>query len=301
MKLGIDLGGSHVGIGVIDEDGNLLESSQKGFSEEDKKDIIPVIEDYITEKIKELLCKYNIKSIGIAIPGVGKNGVILRTVNLGINNYDIANSLKSKLNINIPINVRNDAKCACLAEYSQMIKNEPNLKNKNMLFLAIGTGIGGGYIYNGNLLEGNRFEGYEFGHIVIKENGLPCKCGKTGCFERYGSILEYKNRVRQRLNISQDINSDPLREIMNERKNEFIDIENQYISDLALGISNLVNIFEPDIIVLGGGYAKFSYMFEDKLKNLLLNSSLLFNKREELDLRTANLKNDAGIIGATKT
>ena len=150
-------------------------------------------------------------------------------------------------------------------------------------------------------MEGNRFEGYEFGHIVIKENGLPCKCGKSGCFERYGSILEYKNRVRQRLNISQDINSDPLREIMNERKNEFIDIENQYISDLALGISNLVNIFEPDIIVLGGGYAKFSYMFEDKLKNLLLNSSLLFNKREELDLRTANLKNDAGIIGATKT
>ena len=85
-----------------------------------------------------------------------------------------------------PITIRNDAKCACLAEFKNMVKKDESLKNANVLFLAIGTGIGGGVIYNGKLLEGHNFEGYEFGHIVIKENGIPCKCGKSGCFEKYG-------------------------------------------------------------------------------------------------------------------
>ena len=168
-----------------------------------------------------------------------------------------------------------------------------------MLFLTIGTGIGGGVIYNGNLLEGHTFEGYELGHITIKENGIPCKCGKTGCFEKYGSILMYKNKVKERLNIPQEINGEELRNIMNSRKDEFDDINKQYVSDLALGISNLVNIFEPDVVVLGGGFTHFSYMFEEEIKNALVKSSLLFNKREDIDLRIAKLGNDAGIIGAT--
>ena len=78
-----------------------------------------------------------------------------------------------------------------------------------------------------------------------------------------------------------------------------MDINNQYISDLSLGISNLINIFEPDIVVLGGGFAHFSYMFKDKIIDSLINSSLLFNRRESFDLRVAELGNDAGMIGAS--
>ena len=167
-----------------------------------------------------------------------------------------------------------------------------------MLFLTIGTGIGGGVIYNGKLLEGHKFEGYELGHVVIKENGIPCKCGKCGCFEKYGSILEYKKNVKKRLNIPPEINADPLREIMKSRRNEIEDIDRQYMHDLALGISNFVNIFEPDLIIIGGGYTHFSYMFGDDLKDEILNSNLLFNKRESIDIRIASLGNDAGIIGS---
>ena len=190
MKIGIDLGVSHLGIGVIDEEKNIVEAYEKYFSEEDKKDITSVIENFIVETVKDLEGSYEIESIGIAIPGVAKNGVIIKTVNLGINNYDISTSLRNKLNK--PIIVRNDAKCACLAEYDNMLKNNSSLDNANIVFLGIGTGIGGGVIYNGKLLEGHTFEGYELGHMIIKPNGIACKCGKSGCFEKYGSILGYK-------------------------------------------------------------------------------------------------------------
>ena len=288
MKIGIDLGGSHIGFGVIENE-TILEKYEKDFTDEDKAHIIEVIEEYIVGKVKELEEKYDIECIGIAVPGSVKDGKILKMVNLGIYNYNIKQSLGEKLNKTI--NLRNDAKCACLAEFNDIVKKDESLKSANIVFLSIGTGIGGGVIYNGKLLEGHNFEGYEIGHMVIKESGLPCKCGKYGCFERYGSILEYKNKVKQRLNIPQDVHGDSLREIL--------DINETYISDLALGISNLVNIFEPDIIVLGGGFAHFSYMFKDKIKDTLINSTLLFNRRENIDLRIAQLGNDAGIIGAT--
>ena len=296
MKIGIDLGGSHIGIGVV-ENNTIIEKEEKAFSKEEKENIEEVIENFIVEKVNDFENKYEIESIGIAVPGSAKNGVILKTINLGIENFDIAKMLNQKLNK--PVTVRNDCKCACIAEYNNILKNEPDFKNTNMIFLGIGTGIGGGVIYNGKLLEGHTFEGYEIGHTIIKENGILCKCGKCGCFERYGSILEYKNKVKQRLNLPQELHGDPLREILEDRNEEIKDINEQYVSDLALGISNLINIFEPDIIVLGGGFAHFGYMFKDIIKNKLINSNLLYNKRNDLDLRIAKLGNDAGIIGAT--
>ena len=296
MKIGIDLGGSHIGFGVIEND-NIIEQFEKDFTDEDKAHIIEVIESYIIEKVKEIEQKYKIETIGIAVPGSVKDGIILKMVNLGIYNYNIKQKLEESLNK--PISVRNDAKCACIAEFNDIVKKDAKYSNANIVFLSIGTGIGGGVIYNGKLLEGHNFDGYEIGHMVIKDSGIPCKCGKYGCFERYGSILEYKNKVKQRLNIPQEAHGDSLREILDNNRQEILDINNQYVSDLALGISNLINIFEPDMVVLGGGFTHFSYMFKDKIKETLVNSPLLFNRRDDFDLRIAQLGNDAGIIGAT--
>ena len=296
MKIGIDLGGSHIGFGVIEND-SIIEQFEKDFTDEDKAHIVEVIESYIIEKVKEIEQKYKIETIGIAVPGSVKDGIILKMVNLGIYNYNIKQKLEESLNK--PISVRNDAKCACIAEFNDIVKKDAKYSNANIVFLSIGTGIGGGVIYNGKLLEGHNFDGYEIGHMVIKDSGIPCKCGKYGCFERYGSILEYKNKVKQRLNIPQEAHGDSLREILDNNRQEILDINNQYVSDLALGISNLINIFEPDMVVLGGGFTHFSYMFKDKIKETLVNSPLLFNRRDDFDLRIAQLGNDAGIIGAT--
>ena len=121
---------------------------------------------------------------------------------------------------------------------------------------------------------------------------------KNGCFERYGSILVYRNKVKEKLHIPPEINSDPLRAIMKQHVEEIEYLRQEYLNDLALGISNLVNIFEPDVVVLGGGFAHFAYMFMDDLKDKIVNSNLLFNKREDIDLRVAETQNDAAMLGS---
>lgn len=295
MKVGIDIGGSHMAIGVINGDNEIIKKYEKDYTIQEKENIIETIEKYVVEIIKEIKNDYNIEIIGFAVPGSTKNGIINKAVNLGIINYDIGKSINQK--VKIPVQVRNDAKCACIAEYHNMKKDSEN-KINNMVFLAIGTGIGGGVIYKGELLSGSKYDGFELGHTVIEKGGIPCKCGREGCFERYGSILEYKNKVKQRLNIPEHINAQPLRDIMNPRANEIEDLRQEYISDLALGISNLINIFEPDAVVLGGGFTHFAYMFMEDLKHRIIDSGLLFNKREDIDIRTAELQNDAAIIGS---
>ena len=294
MRVGIDIGGSHMAIGVVNNENEIIEKYERDFTQEEKNNIIPAIESHIVDELNKIRKKNSIEKIGIAIPGSTKNGIIIKAVNLGIENYDIAKSISEK--VNTPVQVINDAKSACVAEYDNLKKKGNNIEN--MLFLAIGTGIGGGVVYNGRLLTGRTYDGFEFGHTVIKENGLPCKCGKQGCFEKYGSILEYKNKVKQKLNIPPEINADPLRAIMKEHVEEIEYLRQEYLDDLAVGITNLINIFEPDTVVLGGGFVHFAYMFMDDLKDKILNKPLLFNRRDNIDLRTASLENDAAIIGS---
>ena len=293
MKFGIDLGGSHVAIGLVDDKGKIIEQYEKDFTQDEKKEIIKVTEDFIAEQIEKLKTKYNIDRVGMAVPGTVKNGIIIRSVNLGKENYNLGEILSNKTGI--PFFIKNDAKCAALGEYKYVI----NDKDKNILFLTLGTGIGGAYIYNGELLEGHSFDGYEFGHIVIKEDGIPCKCGKKGCFEKYGSILCFKQKVQERLNLPTDISGPELRAEIAKQEEKVHDLQENYINDLSLGLSNLINIFEPDMVIIGGGFARFDYMFLDKLRNKLLTPGVLFNNREKLNIRVAKLGNDAGIIGAS--
>lgn len=296
MKIGIDIGGTHTAIGVINEKNEIIEQYEKDYTPEEKENIKATIENLIIETTNNLKNKYNIEKIGIAVPGSTKDGIINKAVNLGIQNYNIAKVINEKTNI--AVEVRNDAKCACIAEYHNMMENPDNKKIKNVVFLAIGTGIGGGVIYDGKLLTGTKFDGFELGHIVIKENGIQCNCGRKGCFEKYGNILQYKNKVKERLNIPEHINAQPLRDIMNPNADKIEDLRQEYLNNLAIGISNLINIFEPDSVVLGGGFTHFAYMFMDDLKDKILHSNLLFNERKDIDLRTAKLENDAAMIGS---
>lgn len=192
------------------------------------------------------------------------------------------------------VKLKNDAKCAALAEY----KFGQCKKYKNVLFLILGTGIGGAYIYNGELLEGSIFDGLEIGHMVIKENGRICRCGKKGCFEQYGSILAFKNKAIEKLGLSYDIAGKDLRQEIEKAKKEIETIQEEYLYNLAIGVSNLVNVLEPDAIVIGGGFARYSYMLLDPLKEKILNSNLLFNERKDIIIKSAELGNDAGMIGA---
>lgn len=293
INIGIDLGGSHVAIGVVSQDGKILENYEKDFTLEEKENLINVAMDYIVQIVNSLKEKHKILKIGLGMAGAISNGIILKSVNLGIENYNIKKILEEKLNVDV--RVRNDAKCAAIAEY----KFGDISEYKNVLFMTLGTGIGGAYIYHGELMNASNFEGCEFGHMIIKAGGIHCKCGKFGCFEKYGSILVFKSKVIERLNLDSNISGPDLRKAISENEDKILDIKEEYINDLALGISNLINIFEPDIIVIGGGFARYDYMLLDPLKQKLINSNLIFNQREDINIKVAKLGNDAGIIGAS--
>lgn len=299
MKVGIDLGGSHVAIGVVDNNGVIIEEKEKRILAKEKKDICNFIEEYIITNILELKNKYSITSIGIAIPGTVDKKSIIKSVNLGLQNYNIVDKLKEK--IDLPIKIKNDAKCAALAENKYGC-----LKNyKRALFLTLGTGIGGAAIINNELLDTGELPGMEVGHIIIEKDGLECNCGKKGCFERYASMKAFKNNLRKTLGFDETTRGQELLRIIRNNKpgeKNYEKIEkviNEFINDLSIGISNLINIFEPEVIGIGGSFVYFQDVLLERLKESLKNGSYLFNEREKIEILPAILENDAGIIGAS--
>lgn len=298
MKIGIDLGGSHISIGVVDKDGKILDKRDKHLRGIAKRLIKPTIEETIISNIKEYQKNYKITEIGIAVPGSVKNDKILKSVNLGLKDYDLVGVIKKE--IDLPIKIRNDAKCAALAES----KYGALKKYNRVLFMTLGTGIGGAVIINGKLLDAGEYPGCEFGHMVIKENGLECNCGRKGCFEKYGSMRAFKDNLKNELGLEDKTSGKELMAILKNTTKESKDyakiekVRKQYIRDLSVGITNLVNIFEPEAIGIGGSFVYFSEALLDDIKELIIKENMLFNSRKEINIQTAVLGNEAGIIGA---
>ncbi len=292
MKIGIDLGGSHIGIGLVNENGEILQKKEKYII--DKTNLQKDIEEFIINEVNILKEKNDIESIGIAIPGTVSKNKIIKAVNLGIENYNLGAIIEEKLNIKITL--KNDAKCAALAEqkYGNLIGYE------NSVFLCIGTGIGSAVIFNGKLLEPQNVPGFELSHTIIQKNGKQCNCGKRGCFETYASIKRFKEKISNEFNLNtidgQEIKEFLHNNIANPRLKYLL---NNYIEDLSIGISNIINIFEPEAICIGGSFSEYEDILYQPLKQALLKGNLLFNKRDDIIIKHAKLKNDAGIIGAT--
>ena len=294
MKIGIDLGGSHIAIGVINNDDFIVEKVEKRLLAKEKKDIETAIESYIIKNVKDLREKYKISEIGIAVPGTICGTEIIKSVNLGVKNYNLVENLKKE--IDLPIKIRNDAKCAAIAE-----NKIGALKDyKRSIFLTLGTGIGGAVIINGKLLDTGDLPGCEFGHMIIQKDGIKCNCGKNGCFEKYASMKALKNNLRASLGLDETTRGQELLDMIrkNGEDERIKNIIDEYIEDLSIGVSNLINIFEPEAIGIGGSFVYFSDVLLEKLKNNIQDKKYLFNSRDELIIVQAALGNDAGIIGS---
>lgn len=292
MKIGVDLGGSHIGIGLIDDYGKILQKEEKIIK--DKTNIKNIIEEFITEKVIQIGLNNDVDFMGIAVPGTVSENKIIKAVNLGLENYDLVTKLKKILHIDIKL--KNDAKCAALAEqkYGELATYE------NSIFLCIGTGVGSAVIFNGKLLEPKGVPGFEFSHTIIHKNGNLCNCGKRGCFETYASLKRFKEKIAKEYNL-ESLDGEIIRGFIRENNTDsrLKYLINDYIEDLSIGISNIINIFEPEVICFGGSFAEYEDILIEPLKKALLQGNLLFNKRDDIIIKHAKLKNDAGIIGAT--
>lgn len=298
MKIGIDLGGSHIGIGLVEQN-NLKAVVDKFFTQEDRKNIETAILNNIDELINKILEENelsikDIEKIGVASPGTVTNGHII-SWNLGLKDFNLQTKLIEKYNL--PVKIRNDGKCAALAE-----KKYGAMKNyDDCVFINIGTGIGGAAFIDGKLLEPKRFSGFEFGHITLVKDGLECTCGKKGCFERYASIKALKTRITNTLGIDgTDISGQYLREeLMVKYHEEVQDDINEFIDYLRIGVCNLIDIFEPEIVCFGGSFSYYEgHPVLNKLIEEINKPESTFNK-SSVKIVTAEMKNDAGIIGAT--
>lgn len=290
MRIGIDVGGSHIGIGLINN-GEIIKKIEKEIY---KKETENSILDYIETVIDEIIKKENsIDLVGIATPGYIQGYCMKNLVNLEIDKLDFSRIVEKYKPIQFQ--VRNDSKMAALAEKKYGALKEFN----DAVFLCLGTGIGSGVFLNGNLLQTKENLGFELGHMIIEKNGIICNCGKKGCFETYCSIKRFKENVKRILELKEISSVELVNKIEEEIDNPKIKVVIQdYIDNLIIGLSNIIDIFQPEAICMGGSFVFFKDIFYEKLKSEMYSRKYVFNKNKLPKLLLAELGNDAGMIGA---
>lgn len=308
MYIGIDLGGTNIAVGIVDDQGNI--KHEKSCATRIDKEPQVIIEDMIALVLKLLeelhMELKEIKALGIGIPGLAdKNGNVLFCVNLGWKNVPLKEMLETVLHI--PIYIDNDATVAALAEYER-----GSMKNcKSGLMLTLGTGIGGGIILNGEIYSGFNGVGSELGHIVVGENFYDCNCGKNGCLETFVSstaIIKYTKKLIEEMNENtiimkkaegniNYINAKIIFDCAKEGDKIANLAVNRLIKYLGTGIVNIINFIDPEIIALGGGVAGAGQYLLDMVINEVMTNKY-YKDLPIGKIVLAELGNKAGIIGA---
>lgn len=287
--IGLDIGGTAVKYGLLDENGVILElgefptEAEKGV-ENLFKNICGVIDKYLSDDI-----------LGIAVSGTGQiDGTIGKVIggNPIIPGW-IGTNLVEKLEdrYKIPAVLENDVNCAALGEkWLGAGKN-----SENFVCLTIGTGIGGGIILNGDIFRGDTYVAGEFGHIQIVKNGEECLCGKKGCYERYASATALVKMVKEKT--GKTLNGKEIFELEKSGDKEIKEIVDRWIDYFTDGLSTIAYIFNPPLVVIGGGVTKQGEYLLNRIL-VSLDSKLGINYKKNLKIKFAELGNNAGILGA---
>lgn len=287
--IGLDIGGTAVKYGLLDENGVILElgefptEAEKGV-ENLFKNICGVIDKYLSDDI-----------LGIAVSGTGQiDGTIGKVIggNPIIPGW-IGTNLVEKLEdrYKIPAVLENDVNCAALGE--KWIGAGKN--SENFVCLTIGTGIGGGIILNGDIFRGDTYVAGEFGHIQIVKSGEECLCGKKGCYERYASATALVKMVKEKT--GKTLNGKEIFELEKSGDKEIKEIVDRWIDYFTDGLSTIAYIFNPPLVVIGGGVTKQGEYLLNRIL-VSLDSKLGINYKKNLKIKFAELGNNAGILGA---
>ena len=306
--IGIDVGGMSVKTGLVDEAGNILfkhscpTGVERGYGAV-IRDIAQLGLDAVTKSGHSM---DEIKAIGIGIPGImdQRTGIIPFCTNLAWHDVPILEAMKQYTDL--PVYVDNDATVAGLAESVKGV----SAGTKNSVFVTLGTGVGGGIIINGKPFSGAHGVASEIGHMVTVAGGLPCTCGKRGCWERYASAtaLIRAGRVLCAENpkcalmkaVEGDIRTITAKDVFDlamEGDEDCTHIFENYVYHLVVGLTNLINVYDPEVIVLGGGVSHSGAFLLNAVR-ALLPKYVFFKSMPYARVELAQLTNDAGIIGA---
>ncbi len=308
-RIGIDIGGTNLAYGLVSEDGTLIKKvSYPVDSTMDDVSIAKCMAETAVSFIAECgISQEDVISIGLGVPGVcdDAKGVIVYTVNMPFRKTNIGKIFKEYTSI--PIHMANDANCAALGE--ALCGGAKG--HKTSVTITLGTGVGGGIIIDGKIYVGGNGAAGELGHMVIRAKGEKCSCGRRGCIEAYASatgiIRDTKKMAEKHPEsiINQLVDGD-LSKVSGKTAFDAMragdkwgkKVVDDYIKYLGEGVINYINIFQPDIILLGGGISKEGDTLLKPLRRYVFRYAYGSKFLKRAKIECATLGNDAGIVGA---
>ena len=305
--IGIDIGGTNIACGIVNAQGEIVTKQSIKTEKHDYQTQVERIAELISSVISDSqIPRESIKRIGVGCPGCCNQelGVVELAVNLDWYNVPLASDLEKLTGCNVFID--NDANAAAYGEFMVGAAKGAN----SAVVITLGTGVGAGIIVDGKLLYGANFAGGEIGHMVIRADGVPCNCGRCGCFEAYASATGLIRTTKAAM--AQNPDSEMCRIAEQNGKvsartawlaaksgdSAGKQVVDEYIRDLACGLTNVINIFQPDILCIGGGVCNERDNLLFPLKKLIAEQVFSRNSAVNTEIAICQLGNDAGIIGA---
>ena len=312
-RIGVDLGGTNIAVGLVDESYRIVCKKSLPTGAERESDVIVADMAALCQRVCEEagVMMDDVISVGVATPGAADHdtGVVEYSNNLPFRKYPLADALSEKLG-GKRVHIENDANAAALGEAVAGAAKG----TKNSVMITLGTGVGGGIIIDGKVYSGFNYAGGELGHMVIEHGGRSCSCGRLGCWEAYSSATGLIRMTNEKLEeckrcgrrtVMEDYRSkeggvtgrtafDAMR-AGDAAAKEVVDL---YLSYLETGLVNIVNIFQPEVISLGGGVSNEGQALIDAIMPEIRRQRYGGDRLRATEIRIAMLKNDAGIIGA---
>ena len=313
-RIGVDLGGTNIAVGLVDENYKIVRKGSvptnvKGRSGEAIVDDIAALCKRLCEE--EGIAITDVKAIGVASPGIAdySRGVVEYSCNLPFRRFPICRLLSERTGVSM-VHVENDANTAAFGEAVAGAARG----TRNSVMITLGTGVGGGIIIDGKVYAGFNFAGAELGHIVIERGGVPCNCGRRGCWETYSSATALIRMTREKMAECEAAGRATLMSELAEKHGKVsgrtafdamragdaaaAEVVDTYIEYLAIGIANIVNIFQPEVLSIGGGVCNEGDYLLDPVKEIVYREQYSAENVPDTKIVIAKLGNDAGIIGA---
>lgn len=300
MYIGIDIGGMSIKSGVVNREGEIVSKYAVPTPKNDNDSFLEALYESVTKAMAEAnITSSDIEAIGIGTPGIvdREQGILVEANNIGFENVPVRKYLKENL-ADIPVLVENDANSAALGEFYKA------QHSKNFVFVTLGTGVGGGIIINGKLFTGTNGAAGELGHIVTHIDGRQCSCGRKGCWETYASVTglikttkEHRAEIKG-ISPDEEITGRTVFDLARSGDADAERIRDKWIAEVAVGIVDIINIFRPDELVIGGAISKEGSVLLDPIIDYVEKNAFSANRIGIPNIVISRIGGDAGIIGA---